>query len=184
MAKKPHPGGWSTKRYILAALFGTLVATAVIMAVCAVLRPGKVVFTVTGLKNGRLSEGKRLLSLTLTANNTSNRSGLQYRSLIAYLKYTAHDETPYEVPVEVNGGLPPRPQMPGTRANISMSCTLWGEAIKKSSSGVTPNMSVEVLAVVRFKVALAYSRPYNVRVLCDPFDYLSAHPKFPITCSE
>ena len=183
MAKEPHPSGWKCKRYILAALVGTLAITAIVMAVSAVLRPGEIVFSVASALTGPLSKDKnRPLSLTLRANNSSPRVYLQYRSLIVYLKYTTPPpEMTFEVPVEVNGGLVPPCQTPGTTADISMSSTLWGEAWNDSSGG-TPKLSVLVLAVVQFKVGLAYSRPYSIRVLCDPADYVTNQVSFPITC--
>ncbi|KAM3196242.1 hypothetical protein ACQJBY_072098 [Aegilops geniculata] len=185
MAKEPHPSGWKCKRYILAALVGTLAITAIVMAVSAVLRPGEIVFSVASALTGPLSKDKnRPLSLTLRANNSSPRVYLQYRSLIVYLKYTTPPPgMTFEVPVEVNGGLVPPRQKPGSTADISMSSTLWGEALRNDSSGgSTPKLSVLVLAVVQFKVGLAYSRPYSIRVLCDPADYVTNQVSFPITC--
>jgi hypothetical protein len=35
-------------------------------------------------------------------------------------------------------------------------------------------MSVLVVAQVRFKVGLAYSRPYDVEVSCQPVDFFTA----------
>jgi hypothetical protein len=37
-----------------------------------------------------------------------------------------------------------------------------------------PPMSVLVVAQVRFKVGLAYSRPYDVEVSCQPVDFFTA----------
>ncbi|CAM0942691.1 unnamed protein product [Alopecurus aequalis] len=175
MAKAPHPSGWSTKRYILAALVGTLTITIVVITVSSILRPAEIFFSVTDASTS--SNGS--LSLTVTANNTSDRSSVQYRSLIVYLQF-AQDGTSYKVPVGVDGP-PPLLQPPGTPANISLSCSLWAT---KLPSGGTPMISVLVLVVVRFKVGMAYSRPYEVRVSCGPVDFVGGRIlSFPMACN-
>uniref|UniRef100_A0ACD6AL99 Uncharacterized protein n=2 Tax=Avena sativa TaxID=4498 RepID=A0ACD6AL99_AVESA len=178
MAKTPHPSGWNTKRYILAALVGTLVATAIVIAVSAIFRPDQISFSVTHDALTRPSKsGSRSLNLVVTTN-TGDRSSVQYRSLIVYLLFT-QGGTVYELPVGLVGPLPPL-QPPETTANISLACDLWGVP-----SGATPMITVQVLAVVRFKVVgLLYTRPYNIKVSCGPANYIGRkNVTLPIACN-
>ncbi|KAF7093273.1 hypothetical protein CFC21_095695 [Triticum aestivum] len=176
MAKAPRPRGWSTKRNILAALPGALVTGVVVIAVSAVLTPAEVVFTVT---NATRSEWE--LQLILSANDTSHRAWVDYHSFIVYLVYTAKG-TVYKVPADV---APPTPQRPGTTANMSVSASFALNNLPTAGEGGgTPEISVLVLAVVRFTVGPAYTRPYDVRVLCDPVDYFGAkNLSFPVRCA-
>jgi hypothetical protein len=95
VSRSSHYCRWSTKRYVLAALSGTLVVSLVVIAVSIALTPAEVYFTVTkvtinssdnkGVKFNRL----KFLNLILTANNTSHRARVKYRSIIVYLHYKA-----------------------------------------------------------------------------------------------
>ncbi|XBI06427.1 hypothetical protein VPH35_134448 [Triticum aestivum] len=176
MAKAPRPRGWSTKRYILAALLGVLVIGVVVIAVSAVLTPAEVVFTVTNATRSNKWE----LHLTLSANDTSHRAWVEYHSFIVYLQYTAKG-TVYKVPADV---APPAPQRPGTTTNMSVSASFALDPFRTAGEGGgKPEISVLVLAVVRFIVGPAYTRPYDVRVLCAPIDYFGAkNLSFPVIC--
>ncbi|XBI34614.1 hypothetical protein VPH35_120403 [Triticum aestivum] len=167
MAKAPvHPRGWRTKRYILAALMVTLAVTAVVIAVSAVLRPARIVFSVTGAVAGKLDRKSktRQLNLTLSANNTSHRAGVKYSSVIVYLQFKSNG-TEYKL-----GAGPASPpwhwQPPGATVSMSQSGTLFGTALDIGPSGRAPAIGVLVLAVVKYRVGpAAYTRPYDVRVL-------------------
>uniref|UniRef100_A0ACD6ABR3 Uncharacterized protein n=1 Tax=Avena sativa TaxID=4498 RepID=A0ACD6ABR3_AVESA len=175
--KTPHPSGWSTKRYILAALVGTLMATTIVIAVSAIFRPDKISFSITHDALTRPSKsGSMSLNLTVTAT-TGDRSSVQYRSLIVYLLFT-QGGTDYELPVGLVGPLPPL-QPPDNTTDIRLACDLWGVP-----SGGTPMITVQVLAVVRFKVGLLHTRPYNIKVFCGPVDFIGRkNLSFPIACN-
>lgn len=169
---------------------GTLAVTAVVIAVSAVLRPARIVFSVTGAVTGKLEyhESKtRQLNLTLSANNTSHRAGVKYSSVIVYLQFTSNG-TDYKLPVGYPGPPASPPwhwQPPGTTVNMSQSGTLWGPALGIGPSGRAPAISVLVLAVVKYRVGpAAYTRPYDVRVVCDAVDYVGdRNISFPIACN-
>uniref|UniRef100_A0ACD5ZR08 Uncharacterized protein n=1 Tax=Avena sativa TaxID=4498 RepID=A0ACD5ZR08_AVESA len=176
--KTPHPSGWSTKRYILAALVGTLMATTIVIAVSAIFRPDKISFSVTDDALTRPSKPADSMSLNLTVTaTTGDRSSVQYSSLIVYLLFT-QEGTDYELPVGLVGPLP-LPQPPDNTTDIRLACHLWGVP-----SGGTPMITVQVLAVVRFKVGLLHTRPYNIKVFCGPVDFIGRkNLSFPIACN-
>ncbi|KAI4973016.1 hypothetical protein ZWY2020_010447 [Hordeum vulgare] len=180
MATKAPPTRWNTKRYILMALLGTLVGSGVVIAVSAILCPAVIVFSVTGsradVKGGRLS-------LTLDVNDTSLRTGVQFRSVIVYLQYAdAASAMPFKVPADVDGPNP-SPQLPGTTAKMMAAANFAGSPFAHAGAdGGPPNISVLVLAVVRFNVGPWHTRPYDVRVLCAAADYFRGNTSLPIAC--
>ncbi|KAI4973003.1 hypothetical protein ZWY2020_010434 [Hordeum vulgare] len=179
MATKAPPSRWNTKRYILMALLGTLVGSGVIIAVSTILCPAVIVFSVTG-SHSDLDGGR--LNLILDVNDTSLRTGVQFRSVIVYLQYfEAATGTEFKVPADVDGPKP-SPQLPGTTAKMKASANFTGSPVAQAGASGTPNISVLVLSVVRFNVGLLYTKPYDVRVLCVPAYYFRGNLSLPIAC--
>lgn len=180
---------WSTRRYILAALAGTLIATIVIIVVSAVLSPAEIHFSVTTSKSTRADDGGKRLNLTLTADNTSQRAGVKYRSIIVTLQYTNSTDGTLKS-IKLDKVSAPSRQSPGKTASINVSAffprTLWTTAFAgKGPDGTVTPITVVVDTVVLFKYGRVYTRPYDIRVSCGSVDYLSgSHLSFPVDCSE
>jgi hypothetical protein len=186
MASRPsHYCRWSTKRYVLAALAGTLVVSLVVIAVSIVLTPAEVYFTVTKVTTNSSDNGVKFLNIVLTANNTSHRASVKYRSVIVYLRYKAD----VAKTIGLREVSPPSSQPPWSTASINVSAALPLKLLMSDFGGRGPNatlVSVLLDTVVLFEYGSVYTRPYNIRVLCDPMDYFSRwiRRSLPISCRD
>ncbi|CAL4890843.1 unnamed protein product [Urochloa decumbens] len=191
MAYATSPCRWSAKRYILAALAGTLVLTVIVIVVSVVLSPAAIRFAVTTSTPSfnRTTAGVTGTewNLILTANNTSHRAGVKYRSLIVTLRYTPA-ATGKETSLPLDQVSAPSWQLPGSTASINVSLFLPDNLLHQQFAGRGYNATlVGVLldTLVRFKYGCVYTRSYNIRVLCKPVDYFSRPPPgLPIICND
>ncbi|VAI69147.1 unnamed protein product [Triticum turgidum subsp. durum] len=164
---------WSPKKYILAATTVTLAVSAVAVLTTVVLSPARIAFSVTGASSSSV-EGASLVALnfTLDAANPSRRAGVEYSSVTARLQlYSASHAAAAWLKTEVHQAMPlqqPPASSRSLRASVLFDCKELG------CCGRAPPMTVLVLAQVRFKVGLAYSRQYDVQVSCQPVDFFAA----------
>ncbi|KAM0858678.1 hypothetical protein ACQ4PT_047687 [Festuca glaucescens] len=189
MAYASSPRRCSTKRYILAALVGTVVFAIIVMAVSAVLSPGEVHFSITDTSSMHIvstTAGGKELNLTLTANNTSHRAGVNYRSVIVSLLYISSADKKSAIPLD--NVSPPSWQPPGSTASVRLSAFFPDFLLELDFAGRGENatrISVRLDTDVRFKYGRVYTRSYNIKVVCNPVDYFSHNkPRLPIKCNE
>ncbi|XBI76473.1 hypothetical protein VPH35_069706 [Triticum aestivum] len=193
MAKAPSPSTgrwWSTKRRILAALALIVFIAGIASVVSFVLRPGNIRFSITHASNATIKANSGLvqsveLNLTLVANNTSPRAGVDYLSSIVLLQYTS--PSPDSSNLSIQAGFSElwssQPPLSTTTMEVSalMSIDDWTTSFpnpatsgRRSIDGTAsaPTL-IRVLVVtgVRFKVGWVYTWPYSIRVLCEPVDY-------------
>ncbi|CAM0878673.1 unnamed protein product [Alopecurus aequalis] len=182
MTDATSPRRWSAKRCIVAALAGTLVLTIVVSIVSVVLSPAEIHFSITDSWSSASSE--RRLNLTLTANNTSNRAGVKYRSVIVTLLYTS-SSTERETFLPLDQVSPPSWQWPRSTAIISLSATFPNDLWESDFANNATLIGVLVDTVVRFKYGGLYTRSYDIRVLCDRANYFGGSPtRLPINCYD
>ncbi|KAI4976224.1 hypothetical protein ZWY2020_049835 [Hordeum vulgare] len=190
-------GVWGPKHYILAAIGVTLAVSAVAVVTSVILSPARIVFSVTATSTNQVQGAPVLiLNFTVDAANPSGRAGVEYSSLTARLRvYSARHRAAAWVQTVVHQAMPlfqPSASSSSFRASaffdqrflVSSSGGIDGEdpSIRKNVSGGikgdraqrAPPMAVLVRAQVRFKVGLAYSRPYDVEVSCQPVDFFTA----------
>jgi hypothetical protein len=161
------------------------VVSLVVIAVSIALTPTEVYFTVTKVTTNSSDNGVKFLNLVLTANNTSHRAQVKYRSVIVYLHYKA-DAVKTIALREVN---PPSSQPPWSTSGINVTAALPLDLLMSDFAGRGPNVtlvSVSLDTVVLFGYGSVYTRPYNIRVLCDPVDYFSRwiRRSLPISCRD
>ncbi|KAM3196276.1 hypothetical protein ACQJBY_072122 [Aegilops geniculata] len=164
---------WGPRQYILAATAVTLAVSAVAVATTVILSPARIAFSVTGASSSSV-EGASLVALnfTLDVANPSHRAGVEYSSVTARLQlYSASHAAAAWLKTDVHQAMPlqqPPASSRSLRASVLFDCKELG------CCGRAPPMTVLVLAQVRFKVGLAYSRQYDVQVSCQPVDFFAA----------
>uniref|UniRef100_A0ACD5Y0A8 Uncharacterized protein n=1 Tax=Avena sativa TaxID=4498 RepID=A0ACD5Y0A8_AVESA len=162
---------WGTKQYILAAIAVTVTVSTVAIVTSVVLSPARVDFSVTAASAAKVQGPMLVLNFTLHAANPSRRAGVEYRSVMARLKlYSPSHATAAWVQTEVHHAMPLL-QPPASSRSLRVSA--FFEIAGFGAARRAPPMTVVVLAQVRFKVGLAYSRPYGVEVSCQPVDFFS-----------
>ncbi|KQK19625.1 uncharacterized protein LOC104581650 [Brachypodium distachyon] len=185
---------WGPKQYILAAVATTLAVSAVAIATSVVLSPARVVFSVTVAGASAavpVPSGGVLLNFTLDAANPSRRAGVEYDSLTASLRlHSASHRAAGWAQTEVRQPMPLL-QPPACSRSFPASAFFERSFVALNFGGGrgpaggprpaaeavvvrAPPMSVLVAAQVRFKVGLAYSRPYDIEVICQPVDFFAA----------
>ena len=184
-------GVWGPKQYILAATAVTLIVSAVAILTSVVLSPARIVFSVTDVASTNLQVrggggAGLVLNFTLDAANPSRRAGVEYSSVIARLRlYSASRRTAGWLQAEVHQSMPLL-QPPASSSSFRVSAFFEESFVARNFLGAgagpaasiksrgAPPMSVLVVAQVRFRVGLAYSRPYDVQVSCQPVDFFTA----------
>jgi hypothetical protein len=162
---------WGTKQYILAAIAVILTVSTVAIVTSVVLSPAPIDFSVTATSNSKVQGAALILNFTLNATNPSRRAGVEYCSVTARLQlYSATHGTAASLQTEVHHAMPLL-QPPASSRSFRVSGFFAQECFGGRRA---PPMSVLVVAQVRFKVGLAYSRPYDVEVSCQPVDFFTA----------
>uniref|UniRef100_A0A0E0HK59 Late embryogenesis abundant protein LEA-2 subgroup domain-containing protein n=1 Tax=Oryza nivara TaxID=4536 RepID=A0A0E0HK59_ORYNI len=176
----PFPSWWGAKHYIMAAIAGTLAASAIVIVTSVVLSPTRISFSVTG---GGASISRSagdqafLLNLTIAADNPSHRAGVQYLAFAVSLQQFTARNRMESVEATVQDGVPFY-QPPASSMSVLVTALLvdknfFGASHGGGGAGRGPPLTVVVRGQVRFKVWLAYSRPYDVAVECAPVDVSS-----------
>lgn len=176
----PFPSWWGAKHYIMAAIAGTLAASAIVIVTSVVLSPTRISFSVTGggASISRSAGGQAfLLNLTIAADNPSHRAGVQYLAFAVSLQQFTARNRMESVEATVQDGVPFY-QPPASSRSVLVTALLvdknfFGASHGGGGGGRGPPLTVVVRGQVRFKVWLAYSRPYDVAVECAPVDVFS-----------
>ncbi|KQK19621.1 hypothetical protein BRADI_1g49360v3 [Brachypodium distachyon] len=175
------------KRYIQAVVAATLAVSAVAIVTSVVLSPARVLFSVTVAGASAavpVPSGGLVLNFTLDAANPSRRAGVEYGSLTARLRlHSASHRAAGWAQTEVRQPMPLL-QPPACSRSFPASAFFDRAFVALNFGGGrgpagprpaaeavvvrAPPMSVLVAAQVRFKVGLAYSRPYDVEVIYSP----------------
>ncbi|XBI36419.1 hypothetical protein VPH35_121942 [Triticum aestivum] len=165
-------GVWGPKHYILTAIAVTLAVSAVAVVTSVILSPARLVFSVTATSTNQLQGAPVLiLNFTMDAANPSRRAGMEYSSLTARLRvYNASHGADASVQTVVHQAMPLL-QPPASWRLEQLPNSGGNKGVRAQRA---PPMSVLVRAQVRFKVGLAYSRPYDVEVSCQPVDFFTA----------
>ncbi|TKW02522.1 hypothetical protein SEVIR_8G247200v4 [Setaria viridis] len=178
----PPLKGWSSKLLVVAAMIGTLVVVAIAAVIIVGLTPPKVFFYIedASLHDGLLKQQK-FYNFTLFANNTSRRMEVHYTNLNTEIWIAPSEWYSAEVsmsgfkqpPVSINGYKQPPDnvtKVAGWAEYDQLDSTSTASA-QGSGAGNWPNCTVLVIAKVLFKVGLARTRPYHIRVSCFPVNF-------------
>lgn len=172
------PSRWGPKQYILAAIAGTLAASAVVIVTSVILSPAHIDFSVTGASSSRSGDGMGVvLNFTLGTDNPSRRAGVQYRAVTVNLRLYSADQRTDLVQATVHESMPFH-QPPMSSRSMSVSAFFLNEYLIRNFARQGNRRARSVIVVVmgqmRFKVGLAYSMPYSVVVSCSPVDFFTS----------
>ncbi|OEL16019.1 hypothetical protein BAE44_0022962 [Dichanthelium oligosanthes] len=172
----------NAKRYILAALMVTMAGAVVVTVFFVVLSPARIHFSVTnaGRRRSNLSPDGMVLTLTLTANNTSRRTAVTYESMSIDVMISNNGTRDQRQLLSFLAGTTVTTGMPllqptGNVTTIAASVQLvhydgWFQAV---TANMTGNFTVMVTATAWFKVGIARTRLYDIRVYCRPMPFLA-----------
>ncbi|OEL37586.1 hypothetical protein BAE44_0001395 [Dichanthelium oligosanthes] len=177
MAPPPAAAGHmaqKAKRFVLGALAATLAVAVVVTVSFVILSPARVHVSVT---YARVSRGKSQdggvveLLLTLGANNTSGRAAVRYESM--FIDLTNSTNGPELESCFVRANLTtalPLSQRRGSVASFDATVVLvpglWTDA---SGNMMGSNrFAVIVTAMARFKVGIARTRLFDIKLACRP----------------
>lgn len=157
----------SGKRCALAAILGTIAASAVAMAVMVALRPVPLSFSITDAVTWPVAPGATW-AFSVTVANPSRRAGVQYLMLSVSMEYLTPNGSSSWV---LESGAPtPCYQLPRNTTGFPMTFCITKED-NLSELGGRVNTSVPmspcVKAKVRFKVGFGYTKPYEITVQCN-----------------
>ncbi|XP_062227524.1 uncharacterized protein LOC133925786 [Phragmites australis] len=170
----PPAAGLNEKHYILAALAATVVAAAVVTVVFVVLSPARVHFSVTNAGSHLSDDGTVQLNFTLAANNPSRRAEVMYRSMFVDVSNSTGLLWVNWVRAYVATAIPLQ-QPTDNVTTIAASVTLLGDPSTEAFTGnMKSEFTVKVTAMARFKVGVARTRLYDIKVYCRPVNFFSA----------
>jgi hypothetical protein len=163
---------WNIQNYILAALGGTLAATATVIMVSAIFRPARISFFVTPATCTRrkLSGGDWLwLHLTVSANSSGpRRTQVKYESIFVELVNSTTDE----LRAALHATAWPKDYLPSPSL-ISVDASSFFGIDKSTTEDCASNLSnfvrgltVVVRAQVHFRVGVVPTRLYGIKVFC------------------
>jgi hypothetical protein len=178
MAMAAPAGGLEAKHYILAALTATLVAAGVVTVTSVVLSPARISFSVTEARtnNSQLATrgGGQQLLLTLAADNPSRRAAVQYQSMFVDVSNNTGLQWAHWVKADLETAMPLR-QPPRNVTEIHATARLVGGPFTEdfTANRTSHSFSVRVTATARFKVGVAWTRLYDIRVYCGNVDFFA-----------
>jgi len=168
------------KRYTLAALLATLAVAVIVTFFFMLLCPARITFSVarTGsshISSGPAGGGSSVLSLTLAADNPSRRAKVTYESMFVDVSNSTAPGAQWDnwVRATVTTRMPLRQQ--GRTAAIEVTVPLMDAPWTQDFTGNMSSLfSVMVTAQVRFRVGLAWTRLYDIKVSCSPVSFFTA----------
>ncbi|KAF8732691.1 hypothetical protein HU200_015024 [Digitaria exilis] len=171
----------STNRIILlATLAATLVVASVVTIAFVIMSPAHVRFAITdaytqmpGGDTDTAGDRAVRLHLTVEANNTSGRAAVMYHSMLVDVSNSTGPHRVNWVRADVATPLPLfQPARKVTAVNASVAL-VGGAAAEAFAGNVTGDFSVTVSATARFKVGVAWTRLYDIKVTCAPVSFFS-----------
>ena len=174
-SSKQASAPWRPRKYVLVGMGVILGASALITITSIILQPAIISFTTTDFSVQATNNSNQVFAFKLTSHNPSHRAGLVYRYISVSVQLQ-HNQNPSvrktSVPALVrvpNYGL-------GLQQERNSSKTMAVEAFldDRFYSFYSSNASATIMlfAQARFKVGLARTRLYNIRVRCQRVDLL------------
>jgi len=168
------------KRYTLAALLATLAVAVIVTFFFMLLCPARITFSVarTGsrhISSGPAGGGSSVLSLTLAADNPSRRAKVTYESMFVDVSNSTAPGAQWDnwVRATVTTRMPRR--QPGRTAAIDVTVPLVDAPWTQDFTGnMSSRFSVMVTAQARFRVGVAWTRLYDIKVSCSPVSFFTA----------
>jgi len=168
------------KRYTLAALLATLAVAAIVTTFFVLLCPARITFSVarTGSSHnssGPAGGGSSVLSLTLAADNPSRRAKVTYESMFVDVSNSTAPGAQGDnwVRATVTTRMTLRQQ--GRTAAIEVTVPLMDAPWTQDFTGNMSSLfSVMVTAQARFRVGVAWTRLYDIKVSCSPVSFFTA----------
>jgi len=163
---------WNIQNYILAALGGTLAATAIVIMVSAIFEPARISFVVTHASRSTPSDRIGVwLNLTVSANaGGQNRTKVKYESIFIDLVNSTKPTGRDKVLAEVDAKALPEEYLPSpSPISVNASALLIDNSTIEGFAGDQANirgLTVVVTAQVHFKVGVARTRLYGIKVFC------------------
>jgi len=163
---------WNIQNYILAALGGTLAATAIVIMVSAIFEPARISFVVTHASRSTPSYSTGVwLNLTVSANaGGQNRTKVKYESIFIDLVNSTKPTGRDKVLAEVDAKALPKEYLPSpSPISVNASALLIDNSTIEGFAGDQANirgLTVVVTAQVHFKVGVARTRLYGIKVFC------------------
>lgn len=172
----------NAKRYTLAALLATLVLAATITISFVLLCPAHITFSVahTGSSSSPSSSGtaggSSSLDLTLAADNPSRRAKVTYVSMFVDVSNsTAAGAAQWHNWVRATVKTPMPLRQHGRTTAIEVTVPLVDAPWTQDFTGNrTSRFSVMVTAQARFRVGVAWTRLYDIKVSCSPVSFFPA----------
>ncbi|XP_062201037.1 uncharacterized protein LOC133903627 [Phragmites australis] len=167
MAEQGQGKSWKTNHYILAALGGTLAATAVVIIISLILSPAHITFFVAHASTKNLEDGTKNLTLTIAAYNPSRRCQARYQSVFIDLKNTTNTAGKLSIRANVPDKTFPIAYVRGpNRTLIHASVLLVGDYMAYAGRLNGSGLTVVLSALVRFKIGVTPTRMYEIKVFC------------------
>ncbi|KAJ1257693.1 hypothetical protein BS78_10G015600 [Paspalum vaginatum] len=178
MAPPPAAAGLmapNAKRYTLAALLATLAVAVVVTVSFVVLCPARISFTVARAGSHRSGGGATgsvlRLNLTLAARNPSGRATVAYKSMFVDVSNSTAAQRANWVSATVTTAMPleqPTDSVATVDAAVDLVDGVW---MQDFTGNMTSSFSVMVTAQARFKVGVAWTRLYDIKVACRPVSF-------------
>lgn len=181
----PPPTPRNAKHYILAGLMAILAAAVVVTVFFVVLSPARIYFSVTFAKLEDDGVGDVVLSLTLAANNTSQRASVKYQTLFVDVTNNTGSEVLFWVKANMNRTDKSRWYTHGSVATEYATASLLPFFSSGGyNAGSALSLAVKVTAAARFKVAGIPTRLYDISVTCGPITLVGrSRTAPPVGCS-
>ena len=175
-SSKQASAPWRPRKYVLVGMGVILGASALITITSIILQPAIISFTTTDFSVHATNNSNQVFAFELTSHNPSHRAGLVYRYISVSVQLQ-HNQNPNVRKTSVPAALVRVPNYGlGLQQERNSSKTMAVEAFldDRFYSFYSSNASATIMlfAQARFKVGLARTRLYNIRVRCQRVDLL------------
>jgi len=169
---------WRPRKYVLVGMDVILGASALVIITSVILQPANISFSATDFSFPATSNNSKVFAFKLKSHNPSHRARLVYRYISVSMQLQ-HNGNPSvrktAVPAQVTSELQQERNSDKTMAvEVLLDDQFYGFYSSNASA------TIMLFAQARFKVGLACTRLYNIRVRCQRVDLLpvskSNHP--------
>lgn len=185
-AEAPASAQWRPKQYVLAGMAIILVASTVTIVTSIILRPAQIDFSIANFSMPKVNtttaaeDNGLAFNFDLNAYNPSRRARVIYRHVVVSLELQKNSSPSVRKTSVPGNVIDILPLSQGTNNSTSMGVNGSFDSVFFSfySSESSVSTTIKVIAQVQFKIGLAKSRLYSIRVLCSriPNLGLSMHP--------
>lgn len=170
---------WRPRQYVLAGMGVILALSTMTVVISIILQPTSIHFSIADFSLSSTTEeaNTQAVVFNLTAYNPSHRAGVVYRSVLVSMQMKGNDMRVRKtsVPAHVTGEKSKICQ--GRNCNKTMRVRAILDSQFSGFYGSNKSATVNIFAHAMFKVGLASSRVYNIRVSCSPIDFASLGPR-------